>query len=109
MGAPSMLTPRLAPTKAAAQPGPACRGFQLDAWQAARYLRSPGTPAHVAAQRREESHGMWTEAGAGGSSCPEMSLFHPQALQLTASSHPCRCGTLCRTLGNNSGITLRAH
>lgn len=23
-----------------------------------------------------------------------MSLFHPQALQLTASSHPCRCGTL---------------
>lgn len=49
----------------------------------------------MAAQRREEKP--WHVDRSRGGEDPagsEMSLFHPQALQLTASSHPCRCGTL---------------
>ena len=53
----------------------------------------------MAAQRRKEKprhadRSQGGEAPAGS----EMSLFYPQALQLTASSHPCRCRTLQNSL-----------
>lgn len=66
MGAPSMLTPASLPLKAAAQPSPACRGFQLDAWQEAT-VTCGALELQPTWQLRggKKSHGMWTEAGAG--------------------------------------------
>lgn len=61
-----MLTPASLPLKAAAQPGPACRGFWPDAWQEAT-LTSGALELQPTWQVRggKKSRGMWTEARAG--------------------------------------------
>lgn len=92
-GSPQHAHPPPAPTKAAARPGPTCRGFRPDTRQGAA-LTSGALELQPMWQLRggKKSHCIWTEAGGEAPAGSEMSPFYPQALQLTASSHAWRCG-----------------